>query len=110
MIAYEIPLSRYPATYNGAPLMYAALASQKNYMAVYLTAGYGDKTAGDAFRAAYKKTGKKLDMGKSCVRFKQIEDLPLPLIGKTIAATPISKYIKQYEKTRSGKYVGSRSV
>jgi len=100
MIAYEIPLSTYPDTYNGQPLMYAALASQKNYMAVYLTNVYGNPKLEEWFLAEYKKTGKKLDMGKSCVRFKTIDDLPLELIGKTIAKTTPEDMIDVFEKIK----------
>jgi hypothetical protein len=93
MISYEVPLETYPDTYNGRPLMYAGLASQKNYMSVYLTSVYADERGAGAFRAAYQATGKRLDMGKSCVRFKQIDDLPLELIGKAIKSTPVSDFI-----------------
>lgn len=101
MITYQIPLSRYPETYNGKPLMYAALASQKNHMAVYLSAVYSSEESAQEFKEAYKETGKKLDMGKSCVRFTKLENLPLPLIGKTIAKTNVDDFIRIYEKARS---------
>jgi uncharacterized protein YdhG (YjbR/CyaY superfamily) len=100
MICYEIPLGRYPDTYNKQPLMYAALASQKNHMAVYLTSVYADKATEKWFVSEYKKAGKKLDMGKSCVRFKQLDDLPLELIGETIARTSVEDYIAFYERSR----------
>ena len=100
MICYSVPLSRYPDTYNGQPLCYAALAAQKQYNAVYLMNVYGDAAEARAFKAAFKKAGKKLDMGKSCVRFKTADDLPLDVIGKTIAATPVKAFIEQYEKAR----------
>jgi hypothetical protein len=93
MISYEVPLETYLDTYNGRPLMYAALASQKNYMSVYLTSVYADERGAAAFKAAYQATGKRLDMGKSCVRFKQIADLPLELIGEAIGSTPVSEFI-----------------
>ncbi len=98
MISYEVPLAACPETYNGKPLMYAALASQKNHMAVYLTSVYvNDETAAD-FRERYKATGKKLDMGKSCVRFKSIDQLPVDLIGEVIAATPVDELIGFYQE------------
>jgi uncharacterized protein YdhG (YjbR/CyaY superfamily) len=65
MIAYEVPLSTYPDTYNGQPLAYAALASQKNHMAVYLTGIYMDDEAREKFEADYRATGKRFDAGKS---------------------------------------------
>lgn len=103
MIGYSVPLKRYPAGYLGqkdVPLPYAALASQKNYMSIYLMNIYGDKKAEKWFREAYKASGKKLDMGKSCVRFKKLEDVPLDVIGKAIAQTPVEALIKAYEKAR----------
>ena len=100
MICYEIPLSTYPDTYNKQPLMYAALASQKNYSAVYLMCVYSDPKREKQLRDAFAKAGKKLDMGKSCIRFKTVEDLPLPAIGKIIASTTPKTYIKAYEESR----------
>ncbi len=99
MITYEIPLETWPDTYNGKPLMYAALASQKNHMAVYLTSVYATEESAADFRDRYKATGKKLDMGKSCVRFKSIEQLPLDLIGETIAATSVDDLIAIHQST-----------
>ncbi len=89
MITYQIPLGTYPDTYNKQPLMFAALASQKNYMAVYLTGIYVSDEARDEFERAYRATGKRFDVGKSCVRFRKLDDLPLDLIGQTIAAVPM---------------------
>jgi len=100
MICYTVPLATYPDTYNGQPLCYAALAAQKNYCALYLMNVYGDGPTAKAFKEGFKKAGKKLDMGKSCVRFKTADDLPLDVIGQTIAATPMKAFIGQYEKSR----------
>jgi hypothetical protein len=100
MITYQIPLERYPNTYNGQPLCYAALASKKNHMAVYLTCVHGSKEVDTWFREEFRKAGKKLDMGKSCVRFKKLEDLPLAVIGKTIKKVSPKTYIAQYEASR----------
>jgi hypothetical protein len=100
MIAYEVPLDLYPDTYNGKPLMYAALASQKHHMAVYLSGVYSDPGARDVFHARYQATGKKLDMGKSCVRFKSIDDVPVELIGDTIASLSVEAFIDLYERSR----------
>jgi len=100
MISYEVPLKTYPETYNGQPLSYAALASQKNHMAVYLMNIYADKTINQWFIDEYKDCGKKLNMGKSCIRFKKLEDLPLTLIGKVIARTSVKKFIAMYEAAR----------
>ncbi len=100
MIGYVIPLERYPVTYNGQPLAYAALASQKNYMSVYLMNIYSDKEAEQWFVDQYKESGKKLNMGKSCLRFKKLEDLPIDLIGKAIERTKVDDFIELYEASR----------
>jgi hypothetical protein len=100
MISYDVPLERYPDTYNGKPLMYAALASQKRHCAVYLTNVYGDPKRLEEFEARYRASGKRLDMGKSCVRFRTLDDLPLALIGDTIAATTVDEFLAIYETSR----------
>jgi hypothetical protein len=100
MISYEVPLDRYPNTYNGQPLAYAALAAQKNNYSLYLTCVYQDPKRERALRDAFAKAGKKLDMGKSCIRFKKLEDLPLPAIGKVIAGVPVDEFIKRYEAAK----------
>ena len=100
MISYVIPLAKYPVTYNKQPLGLASLASQKSYMSLYLMNVYGDKDTEQWFVERYRASGKKLDMGKSCVRFKRLEDLPLDLIGEAIARTPPSEFIERYEASR----------
>lgn len=100
MISYQVPLQAYPDTYNKQPLMYAALASQKNYFAVYLTGLYMDSDRRAAFEQEYKATGKKLDIGGSCVRFKKLEDLPVDLIGKHIAQIPMDEHIAAAKAAR----------
>jgi hypothetical protein len=100
MIAYQVPLKKFPETYNGQPLCYAGLAAQKNFNTLYLMVPYGDKKQRAELEKAFEKAGKKLDMGKSCIHFKQPDDLPLPAIGKLIAAVPPEKYIKAYETSR----------
>jgi Domain of unknown function (DU1801) len=100
MISYEIPLERYPKTYNKQPLSYAALAAQKNYFVLHLMAVYGSPEQAAWFREEFRKAGKKLDMGKACVRFRKLDDLPLEVIGQVIARTPPEMYIAYYEATR----------
>ncbi|CAN5149161.1 DUF1801 domain-containing protein [soil metagenome] len=97
MISYEIPLHRYPTTYNKKPLPFLALASQKNYMTLYLFGAYLDE---EAFKKEYRKTGKLLDMGKSCLHFKKVDDLAMAFLGEAIAGTPPDKLIALYEKSR----------
>ena len=94
MISYVVPLSVVAETYNGQPLMYIALASQKQYMSLYLTRVYGDAAWAAWFRQRYLATGKKLNMGKSCVRFRKLEDLPLDLVGEVVAMTPLAEFVE----------------
>jgi uncharacterized protein YdhG (YjbR/CyaY superfamily) len=96
MITYEVPLETFPDTYNGKPLMYAALASQKNHMSVYLMGCYMSPEIRNKFENAYKLSGKKFDAGKSCIRFKKEDDLPLELIGKTIGSMRVEQFIEHY--------------
>ncbi len=100
MIGYGIPLERYPDTYNGHPLGYAALAAQKGAYSLYLNCASQDSMELAWLEAAWRDAGKKLDMGKSCVRFKRLEDLPLDVVGRFIARTPPESFIAQYEKMR----------
>ena len=100
MISYFVPLSRYPETYNGQALSYVALASQKNYVSLYLTSIYGNGPAEAWFREEYAKSGKKPNMGKSCVRFKKLEDLPLDLVGRAIALESVDDFLQRYEASR----------
>jgi hypothetical protein len=100
MICYEIPLSRYPVTYNGQPLALAALAAQKNYFALYLMCVHQDAALLKKLKDRYKKAGKKLDMGKSCLRFRSLDDLPLDVIGEIIASVPPDAYIARYEAVK----------
>ncbi len=101
MIGYVIPLERYPVTYNGQALQYAALASQKNYMSLYLMNVYSDEAVERWFVDRYKDSGKRLDMGKACVRFKSLQDLPIDLVGDAIALTPVDRFIERYEMSRN---------
>ena len=100
MITYEVPLETFPDTYNGKPLMYAALASQKNHMSVYLMGCYISPDIRKAFENAYKKSGKRFDAGKSCIRFKKVQDLSLELIGKTIGSMSVEQFIENYLLSR----------
>ena len=100
MIGYYVPHSVYPAGYHcdpKQPLPFAGLASQKGYMSLYLMCLYADSTQQEWFIKQWAKTGKKLDMGKACIRFKKLDDLPLALIGKAIARVRVKKHIEHYE-------------
>jgi Domain of unknown function (DU1801) len=95
MITYQVPLETYPGTYNGKPLMYTALVSQRNYMVLYLMGIYASE---ESFERAYRATGKPLDVGKSCVRFKQLDDLPLDLIGECVASETVDTFVARCKK------------
>ncbi len=100
MISYGIPLSTYPDTYNGEPLCYLALASQKDHFAIYAMCLYGDTAKERRFREDFRKAGKKLDMGKSCIRFRTLDDLPLDVIENLVAGTSVREFIRIYEQSR----------
>ena len=100
MTTYQVPLDIYPDTYNKKPLMYAALSSQKNHMAVYLVGIYLNEQTLKWFEEEHATTCKKMDKGKSCVRFKKLDDLSLPLIGKSIGAFGIAYFVEQFKQLR----------
>ena len=110
MIGYYVPHRIYPAGYHADPkqgLPFAALASQKNYMSVYLMGlycgcieGVSDTNLVRWFREAWAKTGKKLNMGKACIRFKKADDLALDVLGEAIRRMPARKYVEVYEEAR----------
>jgi hypothetical protein len=103
MISYVVPLERLPKTYNGHPLIYVALAAQKNYCSLYLMSAYGSKKHETALRDAFKVAGKKLDMGKSCIHFRSIDDLPVKALGQLIASISVDKWIEIYQASRTGR-------
>ena len=101
MIVYVIPLERYPVTYNKELLMLAALANQKRYMALYMMNIYDDAVLERWFNEHYQASGKRLERGKSCVRFRTIQDLPLDVVGEAIARTPVDRLLERYETSRA---------
>ena len=99
-IGYVVPHSVYPAGYHcdpKQPLPFAGIASQKNHMSIHLFCIYTAEDEQRRFRDAWVKSGKRLDMGKSCVRFRKIEDVPLDVVGKTIKRITAKKFIAAYE-------------
>ena len=100
MISYEIPLDRYPVTYNGQPLMYAALAAQKHHYALYLHSVYGSDAVEQRLRDAYAEADMKLDVGRSCVRFKRSDQLLPDALAEAIGAVTVDEYIEIYEASR----------
>lgn len=103
MIGWFVPHSIYPGGYHcnpEQPLPFAGLASQKNAMSLYLMSIYGDASRREEFLADWKKSGKKLDMGKSCIRFKSLDELPLDVIGRAIKRVSAKGYIAVYDALR----------
>ena len=93
MLSYEIPLSRFPVTYDKQPLAYVALAAQKHNYAIYMMNVYGEKQLLDRLLAAYAAMGRLPDMGKCCIRFRKLEELPLDVIGDIVASTSVERMI-----------------
>jgi uncharacterized protein YdhG (YjbR/CyaY superfamily) len=100
MIYYSVPLSVYPDTYNKQPLGYVALASQKNYLALHLVPVYGDKAQEQRLRDGFAAKGKRLDMGKACIRFRRADDLDLDTIGDIVASVPMARWVEIAKSAR----------
>ncbi len=100
MVTWVVPLEDYPDTYNKRPLSYVSLASQKNHLAVYLMGLYTDGPEETWFRQQYAERGMKLDMGKSCVRFRTLDEVPLDVLGEVVAKIPAGEFIARYEAAR----------
>jgi hypothetical protein len=99
-LVWQVPLKEYPDTYNGHALWYAALAAQKNYLSLYLMNAYGDAALARRLRDGFKAAGRKLDMGKACIRFRAAGDLALDVIGEVVASTPMDRYIAAAKAVR----------
>ena len=103
MIAYEVPLKVYPDTYNGQALWYVAVGAQKNYLTLYLMNAYASTAIQKKLREGFKAEGRKLDMGKACIRFKAAEDLALDTVGEVVASTSLKQFVAMAESARSSK-------
>ena len=102
MIGYAVPHRVWPTGYHcdpSKPLMMAALSSQKNNLSVYLMSVYSDKAEHAWFQKSWAKTGKKLNMGGSYIRFTKVDDAALDVIGEAIRRTPAKAYVEHYVKT-----------
>ena len=99
-ITWEVPFSRFPKTPNGQPLCYVSLAAHKNFCTLYLMGAYANSRQFAELKQAFAQAGKKLDMGKSCLHFKEPEDLELNAIGKVIASYTPDQWIAVMEKSR----------
>lgn len=103
MLTWFVPLERFADTYNGQPLALVSLANQKGHMAMYLMGIYADDDEATWFKDAWRATSKKLDMGKSCVRFKRLDDVPLDVVGQAIARTSVDDLIAAHERAHHGR-------
>lgn len=100
MIGYVVPHKVYPPGYHcdpKQPLCFAALASQKQHLALYLMAAYGDPGERAWLEKAWRAAGKKLDMGKSCIRFRKLEDVPLEVVAEAFRRVPAEAFIASVE-------------
>src|SRR5437588_6830043 len=105
MISWFVPLSTFPAGYGGnkkEPLPLISLASKKAYMALHMVCFYGQPELREWFLAQYAKSGKKLDMGQGCLRFKTLPDVALDVVEKTLARLPVEKYTAGYRALGEG--------
>lgn len=101
MIGYYVPHTIYPAGYHcdrTKPLSFVSLASQKNYMSLYLTFGRSDVNRRAEFEAAWTAAGKKLDAGVNCIRFKTLDQLALDVVADHIRSFSCAGYIEVYER------------
>ncbi len=99
MIGYYVPHRLFPTGYHcdpSKPLCFAGLAAQKNHLSLYLMCVYGEEERRKRFVKQWVMTGKKLDMGKSCIRFKKLEDLALDVIAEEIRSVTAKKYVEHY--------------
>ncbi len=100
MLVYQVPLARYPDTYNGQPLWYVALASEPSYLSLHLMTIYGDKAHMARLKEGFRAAGKRLDMGKACIHFTVADDLPHELIGSLVASTPVDRWVEIAQAAR----------
>jgi hypothetical protein len=110
MIGWGVPLSILPETYNGQPLMYAGVAAQKTGYSLHLVSVYGDAGELAKLQQGFRAAGKRLDMGKACVRFKRIEDLAIDVIAEIIADVPMATYIERYHAARRNTAAGRKAA
>ena len=100
MISYEVPLEVSGKTYNGKPLMYVALGNQKRHMALYLCGLYCKPDIKARFREQWAASGKKLDMGAACVRFRTLDHLHMPAVEMAIGAVSVADFVAAAPKKK----------
>ncbi|MFV2195109.1 DUF1801 domain-containing protein [Nocardiopsis sp. LOL_012] len=98
MVCYTVPLERFPDTYNGQPLTYAGIAAQKRHFSLYLMSVYCEQRQ-DEFAEQSEAAGKRPDMGKSCVRFRDLDGVALDVVGDWVARYPVEDFIAAHRRT-----------
>lgn len=100
MITYQVPFSTVPDTYNKQPLMFAAIASQKQHISLYLMSIYAFDKTKDQFEKLWLESGKKLNVGKACIRFKSLDQVPIELIQDALGKISVEQYVERYLEVR----------
>lgn len=100
MLVYQVPVERYSDMYNGHPLWYVALASEKSYLSLHLMPVYGDQALARRLKDGFRAAGKKLDMGKACIHFSRADDLALDVIGEIVEAIPVDRWVQIAQSVR----------
>ena len=100
MISYQVPFEKVPKTYNNQPLLFAALASQKQYISLYLMSIYAFDAERERFEAAWKHSGKPFNVGKACIRFKSSDDVPIDVVRDAMGRISVEKFIERYNEVR----------
>jgi len=100
MISWVVPLERFPDTYNGQPLGYVSLAAQKRQFSLYLMGLYSSVENELDFRERWTASGRKLEMGKACLRFRRLEELDLDLVAEAVSSTGVEDYLELYVRAR----------
>ena len=93
VIAWQVPLARYPDTYNKQPLWLAALGAPKSYLTLHFMPVYFSKPTLEKLQAAFKQAGKKLDIGMACIHYHTADDLALDALGEIIAGLSVDKWV-----------------
>ena len=103
MISWFVPVARCPRTYNGQPLAIASLAAQKDYSALYLMGVYGDSALREELETAYRASGRKLDMGKACLRFRSADELPVDALSAVLGKVDVDAFVAKHDDAHKGK-------
>lgn len=101
MISFVVPSERFPDTYNKQPLAIISIGNQKNYVSLYLMSHYGDAEAANWLKESFRDAGKRLDMGKSCLRFRKSDDIPVEVISQAAGRLSVDEFVQMYEASRS---------